>query len=220
MSALALSRGEIITQGLSLAGRPDLVSDARLWLNLFLEKIYFAQDFDWLVKSIDGISTADGTPFPDDYRSAKSGVLVTPEGSRIIIQIISKGDEYDAKLASVGVDDGQPQIVYANHDLRQFFYLPRPIATYTLSLKYFYMPPISDYTDPSTDDDVPKWGLPSTILVDHIKSRAMEYNDDDRQQGSKQEVLGEIAMAKMNNHDRRGGPSRLPMGKRFTKRFR
>lgn len=221
MSALQLTRSQIITEGLSLAGRPDLLSSARLWLNLFLEKQYMNEDFDWLVKSVTGITVVDGVSFPDDYRAAKSSYVVASNGSLSDITIVANQADYDyKKLSYRNVNGSCPKYCFASHDLRQFFFLPLGSNLYTMNLKYFYIPNLPDYTDASTDYDVPKWGLPTEILVDHIKARAMEYNDDARQDNAMAGTDKAVGQAKFNNQDKRAGSSRFPMGKRFKNRFR
>lgn len=221
MSQLALTRLEIITAGLSIAGRPDLTSDARLWLNLFLEQQYMNQDWAWLVKTAAGLSVTNGVSFPTDYRAGKSGVLVGPNGSQSPIEVIDRPEVYDhARMSLDTTTAGQPSLIYANHDLRKFYFLPPPDQTYTWELKYYYIPELPEATDTGADEDTVKWGLPAQILIDHIKMRAYEYNDDQRYGPTKQEIMGDIGAAKVNNHDRRAGPSRLPMGKRFNKRFK
>ena len=221
MAVLALTRAQVIAQGLSLAGRPDLTSDARLWLNLFLEKQYMSQDFKWLVKTATGLTVTDGTAFPTDYRAAKSGVLRTPEDSLAQIDVFDASDEYDAKRMAFGsISTGQPRSVYANHDLRKFYFLPQPDQTYSWELQYYYMPTIPTHADSSGDSETIKWGLPSSILVDHIKAMAFEYNDDQRQTSAKQEVANDISQGKMNDRDKRAGSTRINMGKSFRNRFR
>ncbi len=222
MAGLELTREQIIEAGLALAGRPDLTSEARLWLNLFLEQQYMNQDWSWLVKTSDSLVVADGLEFPDDYRAGKSAVLTqTLSGSQFTVDVIDRPEQFDnAKLSYQSTDEGQPTLVYANHDLREFYFLPTPVAGYEMVLKYYYIPDLPDHTDDSADEDTVKWGLPAQILIDHIKMRAYEYNDDQRYSPTKQEVVSDIGAAKANNHDRRGGPSRIPFGKRFGKRFR
>jgi hypothetical protein len=221
MSALELTRAQIIEAGLSLAGRPDLTADARLWLNLYLEQQYMNQDWAWLVKTSGSLSVTNGIAFPTDYRAGKSGVLVTSTGQRSPITVIDRPDEYDqARLSIEATAQGQPSLIYANHDLRKFYFLPLPDQTYSWELKYYYIPSLPDHSDTDSDQEYVKWGLPMQILIDHIKMRAYEYNDDQRYTPAKQEVMADVAAAKANNHDRRAGPSRLPMGKRFNKRFK
>lgn len=221
MAALSLTRAQIIAQGLALAGRPDLTSDARLWLNLFLEKMYMTQDFDWLVKTGSGLSVTNGVAFPTDYRAGKSGIINYANGSTAPVTVLARADEYDMHKISIGpTTEGQPEFVYANHDERKFYFLPAPDQVYTWDLKYFYIPTLPDHTDSGTDTQTVKWGLPATILIDHIKARAFEYNDDQRQEGANVQVMNDVTLAKMNNHDKRAGSTRMPMGKRFRGRFR
>ncbi len=224
MSALSLTRAQIIEAGLGLAGRPDLVSEARLWLNLFLEQQYMNQDFLWLVKTGELEAFTDGMDFPDDYRAGKTATLVDSSSGRVMVQIIDRADQFDGLHDGYRYDlehetTGQPAMIYANHDERKFYCHPKPRSTYSIQLKYYYIPSLPDHTDTFADEDSIKWGLPAQILIDHIKMRAFEYNDDQRYSSTKQEVQGDVAAAKVNNHDRRAGTSRLAMGKRFKKRF-
>lgn len=221
MAGLELTREQIIEAGLALAGRPDLTSEARLWLNLFLEQQYMIQDWSWLVKSDTGLEVSDGVEFPSDYRAGRSAILVDQNGAKFPVDIIDRPDHYDYETLSVETGtEGQPRLIYANHDSRTFSFLPAPSQTYTMELKYYYIPSLPDHTDDSADEDTVKWGLPAQILIDHIKMRAYEYNDDQRYAPTKQEIQSDIGAAKVNNHDRRAGPSRIPFGKRFGKRFR
>lgn len=220
MSALQLTRLQIITEGLALAGRPDLLSDARIWLNLFLERMYMNEDFDWLVKAVTGIVVTDGTAIPTDYRASKSATLIHSNGSRAPIQVLANKADYDYRRLSLGTNvTGSPMFAYVSHDLRTWSFLPTPNGSYTMDLFYFYVPDLSDITA-TIDSNVPKWGLPQEILIDHIKSRAMEYNDDARQDAADGKVDKAITAAKFNNQDKRAGSSRFPMGKRFRNRFR
>lgn len=220
MSALALTRSQIMVAGLDLAARPDLISQARLWLNLYLERQYFNQDFDWLVKFAPGLAVADGTPFPTDYRAAKAAVITGPSGSQSEIQILANKADYDYKLVSYGNSVGCAKYGFADHDLRQFFFLPKGSIGYTMDLRYYYIPALPDFTDPSTDSATVKWGLPIEILIDHVKGRAMEYSDDARQNDAAKSNEDSLVKAKFNNQDKRAGSSRFPMGKRFRNRFK
>lgn len=213
---LALSRGDVITQGLALAGRPDLLADARLWLNMFLENYYQSQDASWLVKSAN-VSVTEGVAFPSDYRASKSGLIITDTG-KVPIEIFDDPAKYDFfRLSST---TGVPTIVWADNTTRTFKFLPLPDQVYTLALKYYYYPAYLDHDDAADDASTFTWGAPYDILIDYIKARAMEYNDDERQDKASENVLKKIAQSKMNDHDRRGGSSRMAMGKSFRKRFK
>jgi hypothetical protein len=218
MAKLDLTRGELIEAGLDLAARPDLISQARLWLNLFFEDVYMNQDFDWLIKTLDGQSLSDGMNMPADYRAAKSAMLHNPNGSYRQIEITNDVEIYDNKRDPNATDES-PLMIYANHDLRKFYLIPGPGTGYTLDLKYFYIPELPDYTDPTTDADVVKWGLPSHIIIDFIKAMAFEYNEDSRQGEAFQNVMAKISQSKANNKDSRAGSSKLKYGKSFKKRI-
>lgn len=216
---LGLTRLQIIEQGLSLAGRPDLLSDARMWLSMFLEDVYMNQDLEWLVKRKTGIVVADGTAVPIDYRAAKSAVLVNSEGQTSKITFLTKPEEIDEKIMQNGDTTGTPKYCYVDQLNGTFNFIPQATLTFTMNLRYYHIPEIGEVDSDLCDDDVPTWGMPSSILVDHIKARAMEYNDDQRQGGADQQVKNKFMEAKMNNHDRRAGSSRMQLGKRFKKRF-
>jgi hypothetical protein len=212
---LNLTRGQIITEALETAGRPDLVSNARLWLNLFLEEFYMNQDVEWLQKSVE-LPVTGAVNFPDDYRGARSAIILRGS-SEFIVPISSDVVQYDL-LRKYNSAEGVPSFIYADHDLRQFLFVPMPSEAMTLKLKYYYLPEIPDHTDVETDSEIPKWEMPGAILIEHIKGMAHEYNDDERQQVSEQKVMNKISLAKMNNRDARAGTTKFPMGKSFRKR--
>lgn len=217
---MALTRAQIINQGLSLAGRPDLTSDARLWLNLFLEEQYMNQDFDWLVKTVTSQPVSDGLDFPVDYRAAKSAVLYSKTGSSQEILVLNNQSEYNyRKVGSQTANQSAPSWIFADHGQKKFFFVPGSSTSFTWSLSYYFMPALPDPTDPAQDLLTPVWGLPFQILIDHIKAMAFEYNDDARTDNAKMAVMQKIAQGKMNDHDRRATKSKISMGKSFRKRF-
>lgn len=217
---LELTRLQIIEQGLDLAGRPDLLSQARYWLSMFLEDVYMNQDLEWLTKYQTGIDASQsGVEVPVDYRAAKAGTLVHPNGTTSKINFLTKDEEIEEKKMQAGDAQGTPQYCYVDQRLKTFNFITTPNQAFTMNLRYYHIPEIGEVDSSLCDDDVPTWGMPSSILVDHVKTRAMEYNDDQRQVGAETGVKNKFMDAKMNNHDRRAGPSRIKMGKRFKKRF-
>ena len=213
---LSLTRGQIITEALETAGRPDLVSNARLWLSMFLEEFYMNQDVEWLVKSAT-LSVANALAFPTDYRASKSALIVrySEEFNAVITSDSAKYDQYRKQNTDAS---GVPNFVFADHDLRQFFFVPSPTTGLELELKYYYIPTIDDHTDPLSDDEIPKWEMPSSILIEYLKGMVHEYNDDERQGIADQKVMSKVTAAKVNNRDVRAGSSRMAMGKSFRKR--
>lgn len=215
---VTLTRGEIITEGLSQAGRPDLAANARLWLNLFLEKFYKSQDFDWLIKTDDTLSVVQDASLPLDYRAAKSA-LVFHNGQPSELRTISDPAEWDDIRRTIGQTTGIPQYVYLNLTNRTYRFAPQPSSGLTWSLSYYFSPDLPAHTLAATDLEPPVWGLSAQILIDVIKSKAFEYNDDKRADPSKQEIQAEILQEKMNAPDNRAGSSKISFGKSFKRRF-
>jgi hypothetical protein len=211
---MALTRLQIITEGLTQAGRTDLTSNGRLWLNLFLEDQYMNQDWKWLLKSADDLSCTNGVAFPSDYRS---GFNATLGDTRTPIKLV-EGDEFDLHN-QVSAVDGTPTIVYADHVENKFYFYPAPASGLTWNLKYYYLPTLPTHATSAGDGDTPVWGLPDSVLVQAIFVKALQYNDDARADAEEQKLVGQIAQAKMNNHDQRMGSHKFKMGKSFRKRF-
>lgn len=215
-----LTRGQIIEDGLDRAGRLDLRAQGRLWLNLFLEKIYHNQDYHWLIKDAGDLPATQNQDVPLDYRAAANATFGAP-GNVLPLTILWDVVEFDAHrnlLDSTPVS--RPQFVYIDHITRKIVFLPVADSTQVWNLKYYHLPDLPDFNDPNTDNDIPLWRAPFSILTDAIFQKALEFNDDTRQQASANDLKVEIAENKKNNHDRRAGKSRLKMGKSFRNRFR
>jgi hypothetical protein len=216
---IQLTRIQIINEGLDRAGRPDLLSQGRLWLNLFLDKIYQNQDYHWLVKSSGSLSATQDSALPTDYRAAVSATFGDP-GQEKPIDILWDAAEFDNRknlLQSGAVDI--PQFVYIDQVTKTVKFLPPALGGKTWNLQYYHVPTIPTHLNSSGDNQVPVWGAPMSILTDAIFQKALEYNDDQRQGPAFQTLQGEIIENKKNNHDRRAGKSRLKMGKSFRNRF-
>jgi len=219
---LDLTRGQVIKQGLEKAGRPDLLTDARLWLNLFLEEMYYNQDWDWLVKSADPLVVAQGRELPEDYRSSKSAVMITQNANADIdneLIIVSNAAEWDDIQRRSAGSTAIPKYMFVDSDTRLMYFSPEPQSGLTFNLKYYYIPEIPNHEDITNDDIRIKWELPYSILIDQIKTMAMEYNDDMRQDKSMQLIDKKLTEYKINSHDRRAGRTRIPLGKSFKKRW-
>lgn len=217
MSGLNLTRGDVITQGLEKAARPDLVSDARLWLNLFLEEMYYNQDWHWLVKSADGLAVIQGGSLPDFYRSAKAASIIS-NGDRIPLRIITDRDEWEEIKRNTRDTTGVPNRAFVDMEDRKMYFAPTPSGTLLMDLSYYYIPQVPNHRDPENDDELIKWELPYNIIIDYIKAMAMEYNDDLRQDKAMATVEKKLAQYKFNAHDKRAGSNKLALGKSFRKR--
>lgn len=213
---LSLTRGQIITEALETAGRPDLVSNARLWLNLFLEEFYMNQDVEWLVKTAT-LSLTDGLAFPTDYRAAKIASVIRNSNS-MFVPVTSDFEMFKLHKKQ-NTTAGIPILVLANHDSRVFNFSPEPISGLQLEISYYFMPALADHTDVESDDLEVKWELPKSILIEALKGMVHEYNDDERQAVSDQKVMAKVQASKFNQRDSRAGTTRMSMGKSFRKRF-
>jgi hypothetical protein len=192
---------------------------ARLWLNLFLDKIYQNQDYHWLVKEVTGLSASQGVALPNDYRAAVS-ISFGDLGNERPIEILWDAAEFNARknLLQAGMAD-IPQYAYIDQVSKTVRFLPPAVGGKTWSLQYYHIPDIPDHKEAAGDDHIPFWDAPVSILTDAIFQKALEYNDDQRQGPAKAELQGEIIENKKNNHDRRAGKSRMKMGKSFRNRF-
>lgn len=221
---LQLTRGQIITEGLGRAGRPDLLSEARLWLNLFLESQYLNQDYEWLLKYVQSRPLIEGDTIPADYVRMKT-LDATP--NRIPIKLV-EADEFEARRANSNIavaptPTGTPRYAYIDEatNLIHFFPLPptTPTALITYNYYYYYFPALPDPSDAATDSQVPMWGLSNDILIESIYVRTLNWNDDLRFKEEKDNVTKILNDSKMNSRDLRAGSPRFKLGKNFRRRF-
>lgn len=213
-----LTRGQIITEGLNMAGRPDLLSEARLWLNIFLEKMYRTQDWAWCLKTITGGSISQGMSLPSDYLRVKTATLVV-NGVPQRKPLIQVGpEEYDSLTNQVAAT-GNPEKFFVDELLKTVNFWPAATANLAWNCRYYYLPALPDPTDPSTDSQTPIWQEDSEILVQEIIQKAMKYNDDERRDRERGERDDMLTKAKMNSIDMRAGHNRIKLGKSFRRRF-
>lgn len=214
---MALTRLQIINEGLSQAGRTDLTSNGRLWLNLFLEKIYKTQDFEWLSKLSTGLTLTHGGAVPSDYRNMRDSVL--KYNGEAIGWVTSITVEEYMSLLRGGAAEGPPRKVFINKQAGTFNFWPEPSLSYTWDLAYYYIPTLPTHTDSSGDAANPTWGLQDEILIRAVELKALYYKDDERYDKEEQILMREIMEGKLNSIDRRGGSSKLKLGKSFRRRF-
>lgn len=214
---LRLSHQEIIETGLGIAGRPDLVQEARLWLSMFLDRFYHDQDVEWLVKPSGDLALVEGMSLPEDYRAMKSATIRQSNGSSFQPKIIWDAEEFSyVKRAQAS---GAPLNVFIDQNNRTLHFHPQPTTSYSIDINYYHYPEVEAYNSDAFLDAIPKWELPSAILVDFVTSAAALYNDDERQFNLMQLVEKSIVSSKMNSGDKRAGSSKLKLGKSFNKRF-
>ena len=215
---MSLTRGQIISEALSQAGRTDLTSNARLWLNLFLEKIYKTQDWDWLVKDSGVLALVQNGPVPTDYWKMKSATLIRNGIPQLEIETVLS-DEWASLQRGASSANGGPYKAWVNEDLRTFSYWPTPDNSFSWQFWYYYMPVLPTHTTSAGDSATPKWELNDEILIRAVQMKALYYNDDKRYNEGVQELMQEILSAKMNSAEFRAGRSKIRLGKSFRRRF-
>lgn len=213
---MALTRIQIITEGLSQVGRTDLTSNARLWLNLFLDKIYKVQDWEWLIKSTNSLSISQGGITPTDYWKLKSMNVNVSSGSKAPVRGV-EADEW--ALLQRSVASGVPSRVYIDKNIGTFNFWPTPDQTYSFDLMYYYLPVLPDPSTSGGDSASPKWGLHDDFLIRAIELKAQFYNDDTRYTQAEKILMEECIQAKMNSKDNQSGSSAMKLGKSFRRRF-
>ena len=213
---MALTRAQIIGEALSQVGRTDLTSNARLWLNLFLEKIYKNQDFDWLVKDSGLVALTDGGAVPSNYWKMKSAALYSDTAKQNEVLTVF-ADEW-ASLQGLNAS-GSPTKVWVDELNRVFNFYPTPSESYNWRYFYYHTPTLPTHTDGTGDSASPVWGLNDDILIRAVQLKALYYNDDKRYSEAIQELMMEIQAAKLNSADFRAGHSKLRLGKSFRRRF-
>jgi hypothetical protein len=221
---LKLTRGQIMTEGLGRAGRPDLISEARLWLNLFLETQYDNQDHEWLLKYVDKRPLVMGDTLPTDYVRMKT-ITVTP--NRLQMRLV-EADEWESIRANAGFDfgvttTGTSRICYIDQATSLIYFWPTPPTAgpgqLVYNYYYYFFPVLPEIADGAHDTDIPVWGLTNDILIEQIYVRALNWNDDLRYKDEKENVMDLLNKSKMNSRDLRAGSPRFKLG-RCHKRHR
>jgi hypothetical protein len=212
---MGMTRRQILDAGLELAGRKDLLSQGRTWLNLFLERQYMTYDWPWLIKTSADLAVVEGQSLPDDYLRMKSLVLID-NGQETPLETITADQFDDVRRQQDQV--GNPIMVYLDQSDKTIHYWPLPIRAFTYRLRYFYLPTPLDLSV-TDDNSEPTWGEMDDILVHAIYVRALQHLDDARYGSESQALTAMLSEAKMNSVDRRAGKSKIPFGKSFSNRF-
>lgn len=214
---MALTRAQIIGEALSQIGRADLTSNGRLWLNLFLEKVYKAYDWPWLVKDGGIISLSQGASTPSDYWKMKEMNLVL-NGVEINPITTCTIDEYVGLLRQ-NMAASAPRRLYIDENLKTFNFWPTPDIAYNWHPFYYYMPVLPTHTDSSGDASTPKWSLHDDFLIRAVQLKALYYQDDQRYSQEEQDLMKELMDSRMNAIDFRAGKNKIKLGRSFRRRF-
>lgn len=210
-----MNRLQIIQEALNRANRPDLVSEARLWLNMFLDGQYQNQDWPFAMK-VATLSVVDGASAPDDYLRARSVNLLY--GSQRLPVLMLTPEQYDfERQAQVG--SGVPRKLYLDQYARTFHWLPVPQDTYSFELRYYFMPELPDPYSPIGDSETPLWRVDDDLLIQAVYIRALQYDDDSRFDKEEQKLMTMLREAKLNSPDFRAQTNKIKLGKSFRRRL-
>jgi hypothetical protein len=223
------TRIDIITEGLAQAGRTDLTSNARKWLNLFLYKIYTNWDWPFLRRYSGVIPLSQNLPYitsPGAYRKfSSSPTLYVSQPNPTFPYVAQRelptmgSDEYAAVLRIGNVSPSQPRKVYPDEDLRQFVFWPAPDQQYYWDFYYFYVPTLPTDADSTGDTLVPLWPFSQEILIKAIQYKAQYFNDSDSYEKEEASIMKELQEVKFNSFNTEGGSNKIKLGKSFRRRY-
>ena len=213
-----LNRGQIMTEALSQTGRSDLISNARLWLNLFLDKVYNVQDWNWLKTDSGIISLVNGGTCPAGYKKLSSANLIYQGYVQREIVSFNGDGEYQA-YQRMGTTSGQPQKVYIDKQTNTFNFWPNPDFSYQWRHFSFIIPQLPDPTDAAQDTNIPLWPMQQDALIRAVQLKCLYYQDETRYAAEEKALMDEIVAGKMNQFDSQGGNNTLKLGKKFRRRW-
>lgn len=197
-----LTRAQIVSNGLQLAGDTSLTTLANTWLNAWLRAHYASWPWPYLHKRITGVALAAGTT-SIDIGAGSNGV--TPEIKRIISPLWLYSSTYSTarKLtvrATYGGDIGSEEVVHDSATWRgtpelirirahtstwgkwTLVPLPAPDRAYLLGIDYIEQP-----ADLSSDSTVPICPSDRT-MIQAVKQAALDY------MGHRDEAMAEMQL--------------------------
>ncbi len=188
-----LTRAQIVTRGLELAGRTNLTTQANVWLNAWLRETYRSWTWPFLHKRLAGVSLASGTTSLSFGAGAGGETLEVPHiydplriytsnksiRSNVRVRSVFGGDPtMDDDLVDEDNQVGTPELVRIRPDTSAWgkwalkFY-PIPNQTFLLALDYIVQPADIDTTS-GGDDEVPIYPNDGT-MIQAVLVAAMKY---------------------------------------------
>lgn len=210
-----MTRLQIIQEALNRANRPDLVSEARLWLNMFLEGQYRNQDWPFAMKTVT-LPVSQGASIPADYLRSRSALLNV--GTNKLPILFLTPEQYDA-LRMAHNSPAMPNKVYVDQYERTFNWVPAPNGSYSFELRYYFMPELPDPYSPIGDSETPLWYVDEDLLIQAVYIRALEYDDDARFDKESQRLDKMLMESKLNSPDFRATTNRIKLGKSYRRRL-
>ena len=210
-----MTRLQIIQEALNRANRPDLVSEARLWLNIFLEGQYRNQDWPFAMKTVT-LPVVEGALIPDDYLRSRTANLIFGNNRLPILFLTPEQYDYDRMT---NVSTGKPRKCYIDQNTRTMHWIQLPDQAYSFEMRYYYMPDMPDPHSPIGDTEVPLWRIDFEVLIQAVYVRALQYDDDARYSAENQYLSELLRTAKLNSPDFRNQTNRIKLGKSYRRRL-
>lgn len=210
-----MTRLQIIQEALSQANRTDLLSEARLWLNQFLDGQYRNQDWPFAMKTA-SLPVTQGAAIPTDYLRARSADIIS--GTNRLSVLFLTPEQYDF-YRQAAANPAIPRKVYVDQYARTFNWVPAPSEVFTMDLRYYFMPVLPDPYSPIGDSETPLWAVDDDILIQGIYVKALKYDDDARYDKEESRLKDMIRETKLNSPDFRAQNNRIKLGKSFRRRL-
>jgi len=142
--ASILDRGTIISEGLELGGNPGIAARARVFLNILLDHLYRAHDWDFLEKDT-AVTATQGT---ETISLASITDFRTPTGLRftddsVALKLVAWRDIWNLVEADKDKSpppEGVPTMYAFDRDANQLILYPIPNKTRAGKLRYLRLP--------------------------------------------------------------------------------
>lgn len=210
-----MTRLQIIQEALNRANRQDLLSEGRLWLNMFLEGQYRNQDWPFAMKK-STLSVVEGGAIPTDYLRARSAQLIDGSNRQDILFLTPEQYDYHRRA---NVTTGKPLKVFVDQYLGTFNWIQIPDQAYSFELRYYFMPTLPDPYSPIGDSETPLWKVDDDVLIQAVYVRALEYDDDARFDKEDQRLKEMLRESKLNSPDFRATNNKIKLGKSYRRRL-
>jgi len=204
-----LTRGEIITEALNLAGNTQITTRAQSWLNYILEELYSLYTWVFIEKNSNFSTNQASYALPTDFLYQLNMRITVGNSQSPLIYLPLP--EYDSLTKST-TSEGTPQYYTIDNETKKIIFYPSPDTAYTYDFRYLYLP-----TALTSDSETPAFIL-ARILVQAVYCEALKYLDDERYMQALQ------VLTQMNNNFKRSprlsqfSRTFIPLDSRFFKK--
>jgi hypothetical protein len=199
-----LTRAEIVTEGLEMAGNTGLTTRANVWLNLWLSKVYTQWPWAFLQNHYGPISVAVGTQkvtfgagqnTDDRIHTIRRALLTDPVSGVVSTELqlrsSSSVNALDILSGVSATNYGQPRVLHvvpsSTAGQWELYFSPRPAVATRLVLVAHFTP---DHL--SADSDVPSYPNDETMMF-AVYVAALRHQQDERWQSEAAELRRMIA---------------------------